>query len=213
MAVITISRQFGAGGHTLGLQIAKRLNYQVIDKELIAQVAKEADVSVRWVEAVERETGGLLMRLVNKLVSSSFIERITGDSASDFDDTKYHHFMTKVIKDMAKEGNIVFIGRGAQFVLAGYPHAIKVLLVGKMEDRIKFMMEFYELNQTKAEQLIQREEKRRLTFLKRFYAGNPDEPGHYDLVLNMSRVSLAEAENLIVDIVCRQVDEYSLPIW
>jgi cytidylate kinase len=211
MALVTISRQFGAGGHTLGMTVADHLNYQLVDREIINEIAKEANVSVEWVQAMEREAGGLLMRMVHQLVSSSFIERMTG--GPDFDPDKYLKFLKKVILQMAEKDDIVFVGRGSQFVLAEHPAAIKILLVAKMPDRIRFMTEFYDLSPEKAEQWIRREEKRRSQFLARFYDGDPDAPDLYDMVINMSRVELTEAETLIVDAVKRIIDETARPIW
>ena len=213
MALISISRQFGAGGHTLGQRLADRLGYQLVEREIIAQVAKEANVSVAWVEAVEKEAGGLLMKLVNSLISSNFIERITGVSASDFDEKRYYTFLSKVIQETAREGNIVFIGRGSQYILAENPGCLKVLLVANLEDRIRFMMEHYELTEEKAAQVVQREEKRRLLFLKGLDPRDPDNPSIYDLIINTGRVTLEEAEEMVMHIVRCMVNAAAKPIW
>ena len=58
MAVITISRQFGAGGKTLGELISKNLGYTFIDDAIINKVAKKAKVSDEWVQSIEKEAGG-----------------------------------------------------------------------------------------------------------------------------------------------------------
>ena len=112
MAVITISRQFGAGGHTLGGSLAARLGYQLVDRELLLEIARQADVSIDWVEAVREEAGGLMTRLIDGLVSSRFIERVVGDSASYFDEKKYIRFFRKVTLEVAREGDVVFVGGG-----------------------------------------------------------------------------------------------------
>lgn len=213
MPVVTISRQFGAGGHTLGKIIAERFGYQLVDRDIVAQVAKEANVSVGWVEAVEHDAGGLLVRIANRLVSSDFIERILGDTGSDFDQNKYVQFITKIISNLADEGNVLIVGRGSQFILDQNEQIIKVLLVAELEDRIKFMMEHYDLTKSKAEQLVRKEEKRRCSFLKLFDETNPDASDIYSLVLNTSRVSLKEAEDIIADLILKVVDEYAAPIW
>ncbi|MDY7036568.1 MAG: cytidylate kinase family protein, partial [Thermodesulfobacteriota bacterium] len=60
MAVITISRQFGAGGKTLGEMIAKELNYRFLDETIIQEISKKAKVSKDWVKSVERTAGSTL---------------------------------------------------------------------------------------------------------------------------------------------------------
>ena len=213
MPVVTVSRQFGAGGHTLGNVVANRLGYQLVDRSLLQQVAEEANVSPRWVEAVEKEAGGLLMRICHMLVSSNFIERHLGSSGSDFDQKKYVAFITKIIQDLAEEGDVVIVGRGAQFILPDSEEIIKVLIVAELEDRIKFMMERYSLTQSQAEQMIRKEEKRRCSFLNLFDPRDPDEPDIYNLVLNTSHINLETAEDLVVQLVGEVIDATARPIW
>jgi CMP/dCMP kinase len=213
MAIVTISRQFGAGGHTLGIRVAERLGYQLVDKEIIAQVAKEANVSVEWVQAVEKEAGGLLMRLVNGLVDSDFIERLTGETSSDFDEKKYFIFLKKVVFEAAEEGDVVFVGRGSQFILPDDPETVKILLVAEKEDRHRFIEKHYRLSTSKAEQWVAKEEKRRVNFLKQLDPRHPDDPGIYDLMINTSKTTLTEAEEMIVQLVGLIMDEFARPIW
>ena len=103
MAVLSISRQFGAGGKTLGEKVAQSLGYQFVDESLMEKVAEEANVSVRWVEGVEREAGGYLMRFLSSMVPSSFIDRHLGDSGQDFDEKRYVIFLSKVVEDLAED--------------------------------------------------------------------------------------------------------------
>ena len=86
MAVVTISRQFGAGGRTLAESLARRINYQFVHTRIVNRIAKEANVSVNWVKSVEKHSGDWLMRFTSRLVSSDFIDRHVGESRSDFDE-------------------------------------------------------------------------------------------------------------------------------
>ena len=201
MPVVTISRQFGAGGHTLGEHLAKKFGYQLVDRDIIREVAKEANVSADWVEAIEKDAGGLLLKVTSSLVSSNFIERLLGESASDFDEKKYVQFVQKVITQAAARGNVVLVGRGGQFVLPDGPQTIKILLVAELSDRIKFMMDHYNLTRSRAELVVRKEEKRRQTFLSIFSPRNPDDPSLYSICLNTSRISLDEALAMACDLV------------
>ena len=200
MAVVSISRQYGAGGKTLALRLARKLGYQFIDRVILAKVAQEANVPVDWVEAVEKEPGGL-MRLVSRIVSSDFIERHVGPENADFDDQKYHVYLKKVLTEIAEEGDAVILGRGSQFILQDHPKTVRILLVGDMEDRIGFLIENYNLARSSAQDLIKREEKRRTAFLKNLGAKDSDAPDFYHLVLNTSLVNLDWAEVVIQDLV------------
>jgi cytidylate kinase len=72
MAVITISRQFGAGGKTVGKMIADKLGYTFADDDIIQMVAEAANVSPHWVESIEKEAGGKLSRVVSSMVSNAW---------------------------------------------------------------------------------------------------------------------------------------------
>ena len=201
MSVLCISRQFGAGGKTLGKRLAKRLGWTFVYNDVLDEVAKEAKVSTEWVEAVEKEAGDWLMRFVNSLVASDFIERHLGDNLHDFDENRYRQFLGKVINTVADRGESVILGRGAQFILANRPDAYRVLLVAAYGDRIKFMMDHYGLSKEKAEYLVEKEVRRRNRFIESMGVEKPDDPCHYHMVLNTSLVSLEQAESLIFDMV------------
>ena len=78
MAVITISRQFGAGGKTHGKMIADKLGYTFADDDIIQMVAEAANVSPHWVESVEREAGGKLSRAISSMVR---VSKLSADRA------------------------------------------------------------------------------------------------------------------------------------
>lgn len=201
MAVISISRQFGAGGKTLGDRVAKRLGCHFIDRGIITKVAKEANVSIDWVVAVERETSGRLMQILSRVVSGDFIQRHLADKKHDFDEKKYIIFLKKVITDVAKEGNVVILGRGGQFILPDEPGIFKILLVAPEEWRINFLIKRYNITRQEAEMLVNREERKRLAFLAKLDPRPPDDPIHYHMCLDTSRVGLDLAEELVVKLV------------
>jgi len=216
MAVVSISRQFGAGGRTLGQQVAKRLGYQFIDQTVIDRVAEKANVSAEWVEAVEKEAGGRLMRILSGLVSSDFIERLLGESsceACDFDQKKYVGFIEKVFREIAEQGEAVIIGRASQVILKDDPQVIRVLLVGELEDRIQFMMNRHKLDRIGAERAISIAERKRKAMMSLFGVEDPDSPYLYQLIINTSQTSLPWAEDIICCMVGSVVDKFAKPIW
>ncbi|MBW2060410.1 MAG: cytidylate kinase-like family protein [Deltaproteobacteria bacterium] len=206
MAVITISRQFGAGGRTLGEAVARRLGYQFVSQDVVNKIAEEAHVSIDWVRSMEKEAGGLLMRLASRLVSSDFIDRHIGEDRSDFDEEKYAAFLKSLITSIAASGNVVFLGRGSQFILANRPDIINILLVADFEDRINFISEIWDVKKSEAEQTITARQKRRKTFLKAFDPRDPNDPSLYHLVINISRISLDQAEEMIIWLVEKMED-------
>ncbi|KMY66032.1 hypothetical protein AAU61_18875 [Desulfocarbo indianensis] len=201
MSVLCISRQFGAGGKTLGQRLAKRLGWTFVYNDILNLVANEAKVSLDWVEAVDKEAGDRLMRFVSGLVPSDFIERHLGENLHDFDERRYRRFLSMVIKRIADHGDAVMVGRGCQFILSDRPDAFRVLLVASHRDRVNFMMENYKLSQAKAESLVDREQRRRNRFILSLGVEKPDDPSHYHMALNTSLLGLGQAEDLIFNMV------------
>ena len=201
MAVVTISRQFGAGGWTLGTAVAGRLGYKFVSRGIINTMAEEAKVSAKWVQSVEKDAGDRLIRLMSKLVSSSFIERHVGDSRSDFDENKYVSFLKSLVPAIAAQGNVVILGRGSQFILPDDPKTIKILLVADLEDRIAFIEKIWEISRNEAEKTVLTRQKRSKAFLKNFDSREPDDPSLYHVTINLSKVDIEQAEEMIVRIV------------
>lgn len=197
MAVLSISRQFGAGGWTLGKSIARRLGYKFISSQIINEVAKEANVSVEWIKGVEKQAGDWLMRYLAKMVDSSFIDRHVGDSKTDFDEKKYISFLQKIVNRIADEDNVVILGRGSQFILQGRQNTLQVLLVADIEDRIEFIRKSWNISKKEAEKAIRKREKQRDAFLNYFDKGHPNSLSLYHLIINTSKMDFDQAEELV----------------
>jgi cytidylate kinase len=201
MAVITISRQFGAGGITLGRMVAQRLGYAFADTEIIKMVAEMANVSTDFVETVEKEAGGKFSKIINKLVSKPLLERVLKDERGYIDEEIYLDYLVLIIAQMADEGNVVILGRGSQYILGDHPEAYHFLLIDEFANRVRFMRERYNLSQNRAEQVVKSEDKRRLNLYRKLHKTDYDKPSLYHLVLNMNRISLDQAQEMICGLV------------
>ena len=102
------------------------------------------------------------------------------------------------LEKIAEEDNVVFLGRGSQFILQDNPNVLHVLVVADLEDRIKFIENIWNKSRREAEKAIQTREKRRDAFLKYFNKGHPNSLGLYHLIINTSKMEIDEAEDLIV---------------
>lgn len=208
MAVITIARQFGAGGRTLGGRVAEKLGYTLVDEEIVEKVALEANVHPDWVDSVENEAGneGVLSRLISKLgpFRKGYVEVAMEKKPGYIDGNLYIALLHKVIPRIAEQDNVVIIGRGGQYILSDRPDTRHFLLIADMEHRINFMMKHYKLDRKQAEIVVEKQSKRRLYLYRSFGRTDFDQPDLYDMVFNMNRVKLEAA----VDTVCRVVRDY-----
>lgn len=196
MAVITISRQFGAGGLTLGQKLADTLDYRFFDEEIIQLVAEKAHVSPQWVQSIEKEAGGKLQKIINNLIPRKVIDRILDDQRGYIDEEIYVDLLTQIISKFAEANNAVILGRGGQYILKERPGVFHVLLVADLDYRIDFVKNNYNLTLSQATRTVNSEDKKRINLYRKFNKTDYDRSDHYHLTLNMSKLSLEKAAEL-----------------
>lgn len=201
MAVITISRQFGAGGRTIGNMIAGKLNYRFLDDQILQEIAQHARVSKEAVISMERTAGGAISRLISTLLSRDYMERLTGENRGYMDEEVYVKTLFEVMRNLAAEDNVILVGRGGQYILENHENTYHILLVADMKDRIAFMQKHYALSDSRAKTAVLEGEKRRTNLYYKFDKQDYNEPIHYHLVLNMSRMSLEKGTELVCALV------------
>ncbi|MCB2187721.1 MAG: cytidylate kinase-like family protein [Deltaproteobacteria bacterium] len=198
MAVLSISRQFGAGGKTLGESVALELGYKFLHETMMDKLAQEIEK--------KPEANGhpdMVMELLASLGPVNFIESYAGSGHPEFNEKRHLESLTTVINELAAYGNIVLLGRGSQFILRYHKKTIKVLLVAELEHRVDFMVKTYGLEPLEARNMITQADKKRQRFLRHFYPGEPDESSLYHMALNTSLVPLDTARDQMCKLVRR----------
>ena len=198
MAVISISRQFGAGGKTLSEKLAERLGYESVDYELVSKVAKAADITIEDVEAADRKSSGKIKRFISGLVSTDFLR----ETAKGLSESELFALLNDIIPEIAGRDNVIFLGRGSQFILPDAPDNLKVLLIGNKKARVGFMVENYDMPLADAEKMVGEWDNNRGAFLKKYTSGDPNDVSNYDLVINTDSVKLDWA----VEMICQLID-------
>ena len=203
MAAITISRQFGAGGRTLGERLCERFGFHLVDEFVIDELARKAKVKGDWLTAMEKEASSTLLRLISSIVSSGLIYRTPTAPGEDFERKKYKDFLRRVMTTMANEGGYVLLGRGAQIVLQDHPKVLRILLVAEYEDRVKFMVQRYHLSGEEAKKIIKEKETQRTAVATNIFGADIDDPKFYHIVLNTSLIPFDWAADFAGDLIAR----------
>ncbi len=202
MRIITIARPYGAGGHTVGQEVARRLGFDLVEEEeMINAVAKKVNVSPAWVRSIEKERGYRLMNFISNLVSPSLLERLQGDEKrGDINEDIYVETLENVMLEIAGKTEAVIVGRGGQYFLQNHPRAVHVLLAADKAYRVRFLEEHYDLNEARASQMVLRKDSRRNNFYKKIHHKHYNNPNLYTVVLNMTRISIDKAVDVISDL-------------
>lgn len=203
MPVITISRQFGAGGKTLSEIISKKLGYPLYDDEIVRMLSEKARVSQDWIKSIEKNAGSMLSKFIDGMLPRSYMDRILEDQKGYIDEKIYIDLLEEIVCMIARKGNCIILGREGHHFLENNENVYHVLLIAKKNDRIKFLEKPYKLSHSQSIKVINTEDKKRARFYRNFHEADYDEPKHYHLVLNMSRLDMEKASQAVCSLIDR----------
>jgi cytidylate kinase len=184
--VMTVSREAGAGGSDIARRLAKSLGLDLIGGQIIQHVADSAKMSRRVIESLdERE-----VTFRETLLSSLFGENRPWPG-------EFLHHLTRVIGTIGIFGNVIIVGRGANFVLPK-ERTFRVRIIAPMELRIKYFMEDRGYTKAEAEQYVITRENNRKAFVRKYFNTDMADPAHYDLIINTEKISMAAATESII---------------
>ena len=178
---ITIDREVGCGGVEIAAQIARRLNWKLIDKCLIFDIAKMANVDVEAVKKLDEHPDPFLTR-ISRLFWGGGAER--GIVNTDhFDCEKMTELTRSVFVKAAEEGSRVIVGRGAPYHLSGRDDTFHVFLYAPRDFKIQRVKKYCTSGQH-AEQVIDTADRERAAFIKQHFHIDWPERHVYHLLVN-----------------------------
>lgn len=155
--IITITRQYGSGGHNIGKALSERLGIPFYDKELISLAAKESGISPEVFENVdEKATNSLLYSLSLGLYNYGNGFSSMGDLPVN---DKLYILQHKIIKQLANEGPCVFVGRCADYVLKDHQNLAKIYIYADIDVRTKRAVERQSIDPARAKQAVLKADK------------------------------------------------------
>jgi cytidylate kinase len=200
MAVITISRDFASGGRRLGRLLAKRIDYQYVDKYLFQKIAEDLNVSELTLESFEKSREYRISNIFSKLFDKNYIQRIVGHDKSVVEDQEYQNSLKNLILEVAQEDNAVIIGRAAYFFLKDMKNCYHIRLFASMDWRKKYAVEFLGTPRNKAQAIIEKRDKTELWFNHSICGEHFDDHSLFHLTLNMTSISFEKSIEIVVSL-------------
>lgn len=208
MPVVTISRQFGAGGRTVGEMLARELHADLLESKIIDEVAERLQLPKEEVEAEDEQPGSLLARLLVALGSASTEPLVPPDATAwnppnadpTFDTRKAVLAITQhVIKEAARAGNVVIVGRGGAYILSGQPGVLHVFLRAAEPVRVRTIMERFKIgSEDEARKRLRQTDENWTSYIRQVYGHDRNHPAHYDLVIDTGRLGYESSVAVIV---------------
>lgn len=187
--IISVSREFGSGGHVIAEKIAKDHGLSFYDRHILDEIANENNIQVEILEKYdEKPRNAFLSRRVGAFSNS--MEEILADMQFNY------------IRKKAESGeSFVIVGRCSETVLSGHPGLISIFVTGDDQAKIDRIKKVYQLNESDAITKIRRHDKKRRQYHNRHSSFRWGDSRNYDVCINSSKLGLegtgAALENYI----------------
>ena len=202
--VITISREIGSGGHTVGRIVAEKLNTRYCDKNLIEALKKRFNLTEDSIEELKGEKKNWLadfLQYIAPIPSAKDLgldARFTQEFKIEVTTDDIYKAETEILRELASEGSCVIAGRSGFHVFRDHPNHLNVFITASNPNRIQRVMKKQGLTEESAIALINDIDKARENYIKRYTGTSRYDARNYDLVLNADNHTEEQLADLIL---------------
>lgn len=203
--VITISREVGSGGRTIGCKLAEKLGVHFYDKELIKTLMKRFDLNAMTIEEIKGEKKNWLsdfIRLVSPMPAASAIIESADASGNAFNSEitsgDIYKAESEILHGLVEEGSCVIAGRSGFHVLRDCPNRVDVFITASRPKRLERVMTKQGVTKAEAEDILDKVDKSRENYIKQFTGKSRYDARNYSLTLNVDGLSEDEAVDVIL---------------
>lgn len=184
--VITISRQYGSGGRTIGEMLAKKLNIHYYDKELLRLASEDSGINEGLFENADEK---VKMRQLFSIVKNVYHGQLIPPESEDFvTSNNLFNYQAKVIKELAQEQSCVIIGRCADYVLKDYDNVLSVFIHAPFDYCMEQASKKLSMPSKEMEKYILKTDRRRAEYYKYHTGREWTDARNYDLCLDSSKL-------------------------
>jgi len=187
--VVTIARQYGSGGKTIGEMLANDLGIPCYGRQIIKFASEDSGISEQIFSRFDEK---LDMSLFKKLTKNIYSGRLLSPESSGFvSDQNLFNYQAKIIKSMAEEGSCIIIGRCADFVLRDYENVASVFVHADEDFLMEMAMERNSMTEREMKRYIEKVNRHRSDFYRHYTGCDWSDARNYDLCLNSGKLGFA----------------------
>lgn len=198
--IITIEREYGAGGGTIAKKLAEHLGWKLWDQALTQEIARMANVDPTVVERMDERCDSMFQRLMKVFMRGSMERSLPLGDIGSFDADSMVEFMERVISGVARAGNCVIVGRGAPYLLRGRPDAFHVFIYAPLEEKIRRLAEIGKSEEDAIDE-IESIDRQRVLFVRKYFGMEWPTRELYHMMVN-SQVG----DDIVLDTIVHEVD-------
>jgi cytidylate kinase len=191
---VALSREAGIQGTSIGKEVGQLLGWHVYDHELVEQIAQELGLRTALLESVDERQQGWL----RESIQSSLTSLTSGGTSPWVSETAFVHRLVETVHALGVHGECVIVGRGAAFILPAET-TLRVRLIGPAPARIAALARQRGISEREAARQVRTIDRERNDFVRDHFLKDPSDPANYDLGLNVTRLSVSQAAEVIVE--------------
>ena len=196
--VITIARQYGSGGRTIGEMLADRLGIHFYDKELMKLASEDSGINERLFNTADEKVKQSVFSKMFKTEKAYTGEVISPESGGFISDDNLFNYQAKVVKELAERENCVIVGRCADYVLKDYDHVLSVFIHGPKDFCMQEAAKKINLTGKELERFIAKTDKERADYYKYYTGREWTDARNYDLCLDSSKLGFERCVDEII---------------
>ena len=209
--VITVARELGSGGSYIGQQVARRLGYAYIDREILQQAAGELGLEETDLEGRDERVQSFWDRLISVFALGG-VDGIYTPSPHWVSDEQLVETEHRLICEFAVKGPCVVIGRGGFHLLRGRAKLLNVFVHAPLSFRIQRVMSIYRVNSKReAAEMIDRSDQERARYIKLFSGFDQFDARNYHLTIDTGLVDFTTAEEMVASLAAGLREEGDWP--
>lgn len=194
--IVAIGRELGAGGREIGERVARALDAQLLDNQIVDLVAARIGAPASYVQSHDENVESFVDRLFG-IITSANPEAYAAGGLPDWSEERMVGLTAAIIEEHAQSTALVVIGRGAPALLRERRDALRVFITAPLPVRIGRLRERTGCGYDDALRELRKSDQRRLAYMQQYYSVNWREPALYDLVVNTGRFDPDAAAKLI----------------
>ena len=189
--VITVSMQPGSGGSEIADLLAKRLDYDCFNRDIVERISKSTKIRSTVINSLEKERRRGVNDFITSLIDDQYIHP----------DSYLSHLM-ETVNTIAKHGRAVIVGRGANFILPA-DEIFSLRVIAPLDLRVKRVAMANRVTTKEAQKRVMHRASKRKAFVRQSFHADISDPKHYDMMINTGKVTTEVAAEAVIAAVMR----------
>lgn len=184
---VTISREAGSGGKLIAKKLAKKLKFKFYDEKLVDLVSKTANKRKKIIAKLDEKQRSFVEDFVHRLLNPEYVSAQT-----------YIKSLCQVIEALSLKGEIVILGRGANFI-TDRKTGLSVRVIAPFLKRVEYTIKYEKRKKDDAIFRVKKFDEQRKEFIRQFFHKDPSNTNYYDVVVNTEILTVDQAVDIIFE--------------